>query len=108
MVASIPDREMSLRANVTVVSWRTRFSLRKELHQRELAAVAEEIARSVLRAILLPTNLRGRDVFTCMYREKEVRSTCARVYGIVFCLCCGGAEPHFNATGQTLWIEAPS
>jgi hypothetical protein len=94
---------MSLKANVTVVSWRTRSSLGKELHQRELAAVAEEIARSVPRAILLPTNLRGRDVF--MYREKEVRSTCARVYGIVFCLCCGGAEPHFNATGHTLWMN---
>jgi hypothetical protein len=71
-VARIADREMSLKANVTVVSWENAISLRKELHQRELAAVAEEIARSVGRAIFLPTNLRGRGVY--MYRDKEVRS----------------------------------
>lgn len=58
-VSSIADREMSLKTNVTVVSWENAVSLRKKLHQRELTAVAEEIASSVGRAALSPTNLRG-------------------------------------------------
>jgi hypothetical protein len=55
---------MSLKTNVTVVSWQNAVSLRKELHQRELAAVAEEIT-SMLQ--LLPQNLRDRvDIITTM------------------------------------------
>ena len=78
MVASIPDREMSLGANVTVVSWENAVSLRKELHQRELAAVAEEIT-SVLQ--LLPQNLRDRvDIITAVPGLSEV---CVRVDGII-------------------------
>jgi len=49
-VASIADREMATRANVTVVSCENALALREELHQRELSAVAEETASSVARA----------------------------------------------------------
>jgi hypothetical protein len=53
---------MSLKTNVTVVSWENAVSLREELHQRELSAVAEEIASTLQ---LLPQNLRDRvDIIT--------------------------------------------
>jgi hypothetical protein len=52
-VASIADREMATRANVTVVSCENALALREELHQRgEQSAVAEETASSVARAAL--------------------------------------------------------
>lgn len=41
-----------MRANVTVVSWQNAVSLDEELHQRELTAVAEEMASSVAGAVL--------------------------------------------------------
>ena len=105
MVASIPDREMSLRANVTVVSWANAVSLRKELHQRELTAVAEEIASSVGRAALSPTNLRGLVV---SFERSKVN---ARVRGIVFvCVVldrCGGAEPHVKLSPlRKLYVQS--
>jgi hypothetical protein len=46
-LASIADRETSTKTNVTVVSCENAVSLREELHQRELSAVAEEMAMSV-------------------------------------------------------------
>lgn len=70
------------------MSWRNAVSLREELHQRELARVAEEIASSVLGKLEWKQSQHISEVvlYIVSLERSEVH---ARVHVIVFPKCAG-------------------